>query len=158
MPGTLVSHAMRLKIETKVFARLDKVSRGFNEQLFKALNPPFPPVKLLKFGGCEKGDKVVLELNFLLFKQIWQSDITDHGESEREWYFVDEGVKLPFFLKTWRHRHIVRSTPNGSVIIDDIEFSTGTIVTDFIMYPVLFAHFLYRKPVYKKVFKQKEQP
>ncbi|WP_421874107.1 SRPBCC family protein [Marinoscillum sp.] len=149
---------MRLKIETKVFARLDKVSRGFNQQLFKALNPPFPPVKLLEFGGCEKGDRVVLELNFLLFKQIWQSGITDHGESEREWYFVDEGVKLPFFLKTWRHRHVVQSTNTGSVIIDDIQFSTGTIVTDFIMYPVLFAQFLYRKPVYKKVFKQKEQP
>ena len=145
---------MKLKIVTDVDASLDDVKEGFTKDLFLKLNPPFPPVKLLEFGGCQKGDKVSLELNFILFKQHWISDIIEDSQSGHVWFFVDKGVKLPFFMKTWRHHHEVRSTDDGSQIIDAIEFSTGTLLTDLLMYPSLLGQFLYRKPVYKKIFKK----
>ena len=144
---------MKIQINTSVSASLTQVKGGFTEDLFLKLNPPFPPVKLLRFDGCKAGDSVVLELNFILFKQQWVSDIIEDNETEEEWFFVDRGVKLPFFLKKWTHRHIVNEDGSGAQIIDDITFSTGTLLTDLLFYPALLGQFLYRKPIYKKVFK-----
>ncbi|MEO9869841.1 SRPBCC family protein [Ekhidna sp.] len=143
---------MRIKIKTKVSSTKERVKEGFTRDLFMSLNPPFPPVKLLKFDGCGTGDKVALELNFLLFKQKWISDITEAYEDEKSWYFVDQGSRLPFFLKKWRHHHGVEKAGSGSIIIDEITFSTGTVLTDALMYPLLYGQFLYRKPIYKRKF------
>ena len=38
-------------------------------------------------------------------------------------------------------------------IIDEIEFRTPTILTDYIFYPILYLQFLYRKPIYQRIFK-----
>ncbi len=149
----MVLYHVRIQIATKVGASRDAVKAGFTKELFLSLNPPFPPVKLLEFGGCKTGDKVSLELNFIFFKQHWVSDIIEDNEDASGWYFVDKGIKLPFFLKRWQHRHVVKDSPDGSLIIDDIHFSTGTILSDLFMYPLLFGQFLYRKPIYKKLFK-----
>jgi ligand-binding SRPBCC domain-containing protein len=143
---------MKLRITTDVKASLPSVKAGFTQDLFLSLNPPFPPVKLRQFDGCKKGDRVELELNFIFFKQRWVSDITDDEETEDRWFFIDEGTTLPFFLKSWRHHHSVEKRSAGSAIIDDITFSTGTLLTDLLMYPALLGQFLYRKPVYKRIF------
>ncbi len=148
---------MQITIRTLVKQSKAAVKERFTSDLFLALNPPFPPVKLKRFDGCKKGDKVALELNFMLFKQDWVSDITDDGESDQEWYFVDRGIKLPFFLETWEHRHIVREVNGEASIIDDIQFSTGFGLTDLLMYPALYLQFLYRKPIYRKYFNKKKQ-
>lgn len=134
-------------------ASLEQVKAGFTQDLFLSLNPPFPPVKLLQFDGCIKGDKVALELNFLFFKQQWVSDIAEDSETADAWHFVDIGTRLPFFLKTWQHHHGVRRKDKGSLIIDDITYTTGTLLTDLLLYPALLGQFLYRKPVYKRIFK-----
>ncbi|MEM6830031.1 MAG: hypothetical protein AAF551_05915 [Bacteroidota bacterium] len=146
---------MKLKIQTKVGASLSEVESGFTQELFLRLNPPFPTVSLDKFDGCKKGDKVALILNFIFFKQYWESDIIEDAKDDVTWYFIDRGVKLPFFLKSWTHKHEITQLKNGSLISDDITYSTGTIVTDFLMFPLLYAQFLYRKPIYKKIFKAK---
>lgn len=143
---------MNIKISTKVNQSLLKVWEGFNLELFSKLAPPFPPVVVKEFGGCLKGDKVHLELNFILFKQDWISDIVDQKRTESEIYFIDEGTKLPFFLKYWQHRHRLVKDNQGTLIIDDITFKTPTILTDFLFYPLMYLQFLYRKPIYKKVF------
>ncbi|MEM9856084.1 MAG: hypothetical protein AAF843_01935 [Bacteroidota bacterium] len=144
---------MRLKISTEVSASHLSVKEGFTEELFLKLNPPFPPVKLIKFDGCTKGDKVQLELNFLLFKQRWHSDITYDLTDEHTFQFIDIGVKLPFFLKRWKHHHIVnRINDQKSEVIDDITFSSPFWVMDILLFPALYLQFLYRKPIYKKIF------
>jgi len=144
---------MKLKIRTEVSSGLQKVKDSFTEELFLSLNPPFPPVKLLQFDGCKKGDKVALELNFLLFKQKWVSDITHDEEHPQLWMFVDEGRQLPFFLSYWVHKHIVEIKEGKTYIVDNITFKTGTILTDLLMYPALYLQFLYRKPIYRKTFR-----
>ena len=144
---------MKLRIETKVNATLETVKAGFTQDLFLNLNPPFPPVKLLEFGGCRQGDKVALQLNFIFFKQHWISDITEDHASTDRWFFVDEGTRLPFFLKSWKHHHEVQSEGKGALIIDDIHYTTGTLLTDVLMYLPLLGQFLYRKPIYRKIFR-----
>jgi ligand-binding SRPBCC domain-containing protein len=143
---------MNIKISTKVNQSLLKVWEGFNLELFSKLAPPFPPVEVKEFGGCLKGDKVHLELNFILFKQDWISDIVEQNRTESEIYFIDEGTKLPFFLRYWKHKHRLVKENEGTIIIDDITFKTPTILTDYLFYPLMYLQFFYRKPIYRKVF------
>lgn len=145
---------MQISLSTVVEAPLPECIQGFNQELFLQLNPPFPPVKLLRFDGCHTGDWVVLKLDFLLFKQEWHSYITDHSQSERHFEFVDEGKVLPFFLKRWQHRHRLEGMEVGTQISDRISFSSGFWLTDILLFPVLYLQFLYRKPIYKKYFRR----
>lgn len=144
---------VKFTIKTSVKASLQTIKEGFTRELFLSLNPPFPPVELKQFDGCKKGDQVVLLLNFIAFKQEWISDIVEAYSTENTWYFVDKGVKLPFFLAKWTHHHGVKQESGHAVIIDDISFSTGLLLTDLIMFPVLYLQFLYRKPIYKRRFR-----
>ncbi len=147
---------MKINIETAVNQSVNEVWNQFDEKLLLKLSPPFPPVKLISFGQ-KIGEKVTLELNFFIKRQLWVSEITESYYSVEESFFIDEGIQLPFFLKYWKHKHrIVRNdaSPNGtgSKIIDEIEFRTPTILTDYIFYPILYLQFLYRKPIYRKFF------
>jgi len=144
---------MHLQLKTKVNQNYLKVKEGFNEQLFMSLNPPFPPVELKEFGGCEKGDIVHLRLNFLFFKQDWISEITYDRTNMEVFEFIDEGSKLPFFLKYWKHHHLVNKlSDKESEVVDDITFKSPFLIMDYLLYPVLWLQFAYRKPIYKKLF------
>ena len=143
---------MKINIETKVNQSLQNVWKGFDLTLFKKLSPPFPPVEIIEFGGCMKGDKVHLRLNFLLFKQDWISDIIDQQTTDQEIFFIDEGSKLPFFLSAWHHKHSMVKDGSGTIIKDEITFKTPTLLTDYIFYPLMYLQFLYRKPIYRKIF------
>lgn len=141
-------------VETAVEQSFLDVKSGFNAALFKKLSPPFPPVKLLLFEGSKKGDIVELELNFIVFKQRWVSEITEDQTTDQEFYFVDRGVQLPFFLRRWKHRHRVISREFGSVIRDEIEYDAGFGLATLLLFPVLWLQFLYRKPIYRQHFKK----
>jgi ligand-binding SRPBCC domain-containing protein len=143
---------MNLTIRTHVKADWNRVREGFSSHLFVKLSPPYPRVKLLRFDGSNKGDLVALELNFLLFKQKWTSEIVEESIGDGCWLFVDEGKELPFFLKSWNHVHEVRKSKSGSIISDSIRFSSGWLLIDFLLWPLMAAQFLYRKPIYRNVF------
>ncbi len=145
---------MKITIETAVEQSVSDVWEQFDDKLLLKLSPPFPPVKLISFGQ-KVGEKVTFELNFFILRQLWVSKITDSYLSADESFFIDEGITLPFFLNYWKHKHrIVRdNTTSGSKIIDEIEFRTPTVLTDYIFYPILYLQFLYRKPIYQRVFK-----
>lgn len=145
---------MKLTLETQVEQDYLTVKDGFQEELFKKLSPPFPPVKLLRFDGSKKGDVVSLELNFIFFKQKWTSDITEDFTDDKEFYFIDQGSQLPFFLKKWIHKHRVISTDKGSLIRDEIDFEGPNGLLTTLLYPALWAQFLYRKPIYRRFFKK----
>lgn len=145
---------MKILIETSVEQGYLDVKSGFNESLFKKLSPPFPPVKLIRFDGSEKGDLVTLELNFIFFKQKWTSEITEDKTTDLEFYFIDQGVELPFFLKKWRHKHRVISTGIGSIIRDEIEYEAPFGILTYFLYPALWLQFAFRKPIYKRTFRR----
>lgn len=144
---------MKINIETQVQQDYLKVKEGFNQSLFTKLSPPFPPVKLLRFDGSKKGDLVTLELNFIFFRQKWTSEITEDKTTDQEFYFVDKGVELPFFLKEWQHKHRIIKSNKGSTIRDEISYKSRGALMTLLLYPALLLQFLYRKPIYKKIFK-----
>jgi len=146
---------MKIVIETTVEQDYLTVKEGFNESLFKKLAPPFPPVKLLRFDGSTTGDVVSLELNFIFFKQRWTSDIVADETTEKEFYFIDKGVELPFFLKAWEHKHRIIKNGEGSIIRDEISYQGPFGLMTLLLYPALYLQFLYRKPIYRKIFRSK---
>lgn len=145
---------MKLTLKTSVRSVPEDVWPRFNRELFLRLAPPFPRIKLLRFDGFRPGDLVEVQLNFLLFKQIWISEIVDQRTKTNEISFVDEGVKLPFFLNCWIHKHRIVRSEIGSEIVDEIEFSSGKRWLDWILFPAMWLQFAYRKPIYRRVFRR----
>ena len=130
-----------------------EVFAGFTEELFVRLSPKLPPARLLRYDGNEVGDFVIIELGIPPLTQEWVSEITAHETGERESYFVDEGRALPFPLKVWRHRHVVRAVGEGRVaIVEDITYSAGGRLANALMRPILLQQFRARGPAYRAVF------
>ena len=144
---------MKIYIATEVDQNYKSVFAQFDKDLFLALKPPLIQLNLTRFDGCHTGDKVEMTLGMFGILQAWTALIVDQKETEKEIYFVDEGQQIPPPIKEWRHRHgIQKIAGNRTLIVDDIEYSTGLKVLDILMYPIMYLQFWYRKPVYRRYF------
>jgi ligand-binding SRPBCC domain-containing protein len=143
---------MKIVIRTKVEAQFDKVVKGFDKQLFEALKPPLMSLDVKRFDGCLTGDEVHLSMGIGPFRQQWISVITYHKSTGNSFEFIDEGSLLPPPLRNWKHRHIIANESDHTLIIDDINYSSGLHVLDILMYPFLYFLFAARIPVYKRYF------
>ena len=144
---------MRIVIKTKVSENYKTVFKKFDRNLFLALKPPLIQLNLEKFDGCFTGDKVELSLGLFGIVQKWKALIVEQNESQDEIYFIDEGKELPAPIKQWRHRHGLENIEDkATIIVDDINYSSNNKVIDFLLYPILYLQFWYRKPVYRRYF------
>lgn len=143
---------MQLHLQTAVQQNYKTVFEAFDEKLFLRLAPPFPRVKLIRFDGSKPGDRVEVEMHTGVKTFKWTSLIVEESVTANEAYFIDEGQVLPPPLKKWRHKHLVTAAGTGAVIHDIIEYSTGTVLLDTVLYPIMLAQFSYRMPIYKKIF------
>jgi len=145
---------MNIQLKTKVDGNYRDIIKKFDRHLFEALKPKYGKMQIVKFTGSQKGDLV--HLQFLSpIKMEWVSEITEDGENEKEAYFIDEGVKLPFPLSYWRHKHIVQKiTADTSYIIDDMTFKGANFLITLFLFPVLYIAFYPRKSIYKSYFKK----
>ncbi len=144
---------MKININTLVQSDLQNVWQRFDNQLFKVLAPPFPFLNILLFEGCETGNRVSLELDFIFFKQTWNCLITEQKTTEKTIYFIDQGSELPFFLSFWHHKHFLEKAENGTWIKDQITYQTPYLWLDYLVFPLFYAQFWYRKPIYRKYFR-----
>lgn len=145
---------MKIKIETAVKGNYKDVLAKFDRSLLEQLTPPGAAAELVRFDGSHKGDIVHIRLKLLgLITDEWISEIVDEQTNEKEAFFVDRGTQLPFFLSKWEHHHVVRNIgPNESLIIDDIRFEAHNPIFTALLYPILYAQFAYRKPIYQRIF------
>lgn len=143
---------MMLHLKTTVKQDFITVFEAFNEQLFLKLSPPYPRLRLLQFDGSKPGDMVAVELFTGFSRHRWTSLITERKITKTEAFFVDEGQVLPFPLRRWQHKHLITKQKHEAVIHDIIEYSTGVLLLDLLLYPLMLAQFSMRKPIYKKVF------
>lgn len=137
---------MKIYFETIVQANLEAVVAGFDEELFTALKPWWIPAKLKQFG-MDVSDKVILEFPM---RQQWISEITSVDLKEDKYFqFIDEGIELPFPLKTWKHIHrLEKIDSNQTKIIDNIEYNGLFGILTFLMYPLLWYSFKIRETIY----------
>jgi len=147
---------MKISISTLVDQDFLLVKNQFNSQLLKTLSPPFPKVTIKRFDGISTSDLVSMELDFIFFKQIWDGEIIDHRHTEEEFYFIDKGTKLPFFLSSWQHKHRLINKGDQTLIVDEIEYKSSNKLMTLVLYPVMIGQFLYRKPIYKRFFSKKK--
>jgi ligand-binding SRPBCC domain-containing protein len=147
---------MRVILRTAVPQSPAQVMAGFTRELFLALAPPFPKLKLRRFDGCHTGDKVEIELDTLVKKLPWTSLIVDDGVlPDGTHFFVDEGQILPPPLRYWQHRHLLEPGPNGGcIIVDNLEYRTASRLLDALIYPAMWAQFAWRQPIYRRWFKR----
>ena len=146
---------MHVTLRTAVSQPPAVVMAGFTRELFVALAPPFPRLRLLRFDGCHSGDRVEIELDTLVKRLSWTSLIVDDGtQPDGTHFFVDEGQVLPPPLRFWRHRHLIQPGPNGgSVIVDALEYRTASRLLDVLIYPAMWAQFAWRRPIYRRWFR-----
>ena len=142
---------MKIKLTSEVKGHYKDVFRSFDRKLFEFLLPR--GAKVLRFDGSARGDCVHLKFTFPMTAE-WVSEIVEDGIRDDCCYFVDEGVHVPLGIKTWRHKHIVHNKGKNAVIEDDIEFSTGDVIFDYLLYPILYLAFVPRVNMYKKYFDQ----
>ncbi|AMM50867.1 hypothetical protein TH61_06255 [Rufibacter sp. DG15C] len=143
---------MKISLQTRVAQDYLSVLDQFNLDLFTALAPAFPKMKVLRFDGSFPGDRVEIELQVGPVKRRWTSLITERHITDQEAWFVDEGQELPAPLTYWRHQHLITHHGTYSIIHDLIEFRTKNRVLDYLVYPVLYAQFALRGPVYQRLF------
>jgi ligand-binding SRPBCC domain-containing protein len=139
---------MNITLKSRVPQDINFVYNRFDGNLFEFLLPP--GAQLIEFGGSKKGDVVHLKLPLV---GEWISEITEDGMSQDMRYFIDEGRTLPFPLKKWKHKHVLYGGGKSTVIEDNMSFTTGNIIADIIIYPVLLLSFLPRLWQYKSYFK-----
>ena len=147
---------MKILLSTTVKGNPKSIMKRFGESLFKALAPPGIRLELIQFDGSKKGDKVHLKmfpLGISFLKQEWISVITEHGAKEDSAWFIDEGQQLPWFIRSWRHQHIVQKlNQTESIIIDYITYKSSFFLIAWLLYPVMLLQFYYRKPIYRRYF------
>lgn len=142
-----------LVVYTKVDAAFDRVVSGFGAPLFETLNPPFPTAHLKRMDGNRLGHRIELELDFGLFTQEWTGIISAQFESSSQYWFVDRGERLPFFLRSWEHYHGISAVSAGETrIIDAVRFRQAPWIPRFLMHWMLVLLMRYRSPRYKRYF------
>ncbi len=143
------------QITCRVSASLHYVWSQFDQNLLAKLAPPFPIARIIQFDGCQVNDKVCIELDFLLYKTRWNSEITAYQADATSYVFVDEGTRVPFGIKIWRHEHRIESiSENESAVIDKIQFQTNYKLLDWLLFPLIWGMIAYRLPLYKKYLHQ----
>lgn len=147
----------KITIKTPVETPYQEVVSRFDERLFEALAPRFPQMELLRHDPIAEGAEVHLLLHLGWMKQKWVSVLSQVVAKEDEFSFQDRGVELPFPLLKWHHLHQVFSRAGGKAaeIIDEIYFTTGWKLLDWLAKPILFALFSQRKAKYVAYFKQR---
>lgn len=142
---------MQILLKTPIDNDMQSTFEMFNVDLFEYLKPPLVALTIVRFDGCRTGDEFHLHLGVGPLKQIWKGRITEDQCRENFCYFIDEGIQLPAPLKTWKHLHKVEKVDNQRcLIIDDINYSTGSEILDYLIYPVMYLQFRARSPAYKK--------
>lgn len=143
---------MKLKSLTLIENTVENVWPKFNKDLFVQLKPPFVNLVVERFDGCRQDDLFNLQVSIFGKLIHWNGKITKHYISEKECYFIDEGILLPWPLIKWTHKHrIIKSGFDKCFISDEVEFITHNMFLDFMMYINFRIMFMLRKPIYKKV-------
>jgi len=145
---------MNLILKAPVKGNYKKVMAAFDRDLFEALKPSAGKMEIIEFTGSKKGDRVHMKFISPISAQ-WISDIVEDEITDTRAWFVDVGVKLPWPLASWKHKHIVEKIDeNSSMIIDDMTFTGSNFIFTLLLYPAIFLGFYPRKKIYKKYFQE----
>lgn len=145
---------MRFLIHTPVKGEPRKVFAGFDHNLLLMLTPPGMRIDLIHADQADKPNGYIhLKVTILgIIKQEWKNRFSDHELADDRCHFLDTGEMMPFPIKSWRHDHRVERLGDHTQIIDDVQFGTKFLLLDWLLFPVMWLQFRYRRPIYRKHF------
>ena len=116
------------------------------------LTPPWERARVIQPASIsEIGSRAIVEVSVLgLFKVKW---VAEHTAYDPPHFFEDIQIEGPF--KTWRHRHIIESHPDGAVLRDEITYEPpmgliGRLIAPLIVERRLNKLFDYRHDVTRR--------
>ncbi|MFN8393472.1 MAG: hypothetical protein U0176_02220 [Bacteroidia bacterium] len=147
---------MRFLIKTAVKGEPRKVFAGFDHNLLLKLSPPGMRIDLIHADPAEKPDGYIhLKVTMLgIIRQEWKNRFSNYEINDDRCHFVDQGDMMPFPIKLWRHDHRVERLEGTTHIIDDVQYGTNFFLLDWLLFPVLWFQFRYRRPIYRRHFGQ----
>ena len=119
---------------------------------FERLVPPWENATVVQKADISKiGSRAVIEQKiFGIIPSRW---VAEHTAYDPPRMFEDTQISGPF--NSWKHRHLVLSHPDGSLLRDEIEFEPpmsflGTLAAPFVIIPKLEKMFEYRHQITKE--------
>ena len=95
------------------------VVRCFHSHKFIEFLTLGQPVKIESWKGIDNNKEASFSFWFFGWRKM--SVVHKNYSLNREYLsFEDIGVTLPFGLKSWKHRHVVKPYKTGTLIIDQI--------------------------------------
>lgn len=144
---------MRFVKESIIHASAERVF-AFHElpDAFERLIPPWENAKILQKADISKvGSRAIIEQKILWF--ITSRWVAEHTLYDPPRSFEDVQISGPF--RSWRHRHIIESHPDGATLRDEIEYEMpipifGPLAAPIAVTPKLDKMFEYRHKVTKE--------
>lgn len=107
----------------------------------RRLTPPWEKVNVIQLApNLQPGSRAILETKlFGLFKTRW---VAEHTVYDPPHCFEDVQISGPF--KSWRHRHVIKSHPQGALLRDEINYEPPLGLLGRLVAPVLIEPRLQR--------------
>jgi ligand-binding SRPBCC domain-containing protein len=135
--------------ETVVDESLPEVWQFFQSTENLAQMTRMPKIAVLGDSDVYEGAKVYLRLNLLLLNFYWKGRISEKVD---EVYFIDEGERLPWPIRSWQHVHTFKALPrNQTQMIDRV--SVRSFLPPRIMTIGLTMMFSNREKYLRRYFK-----
>lgn len=141
----------RLVLRTRVRGNPRDIISRFDRELFNYLLPPKWIARVNTFEGSKPGDRVKVEFLFP-YKARMDVEIFSEQITDNECWFTDEGHKLPFGLKYWRHKHRFMADGGCCIISDEIEFRASFWLQELFFKMAFRIVFSTRKKKYRAYF------
>ena len=144
---------MKFVKETVIKATPERVF-AFHElpDAIERLIPPWENAKIIQKADISKiGSQAIIEQKILgIIPSRW---VAEHTAYDPPNMFEDIQISGPF--RRWRHRHIMRSHEQGTILRDEIEYEPplaflGMAMTPIIVTPKIEKMFEYRHKVTKE--------
>ena len=130
---------------------IKKVKNEFNNLMFlKHLTKPLP-LKIIEWDGTDDGAKAHLAFWFFGWKDF-KVKHQDYKKRSSFLSFIDKGFVLPFGLTFWEHKHTVEKVDSKILVKDLLEFSHGSKVLEYLLFPILVSPIFIRKILYHLYF------
>jgi ligand-binding SRPBCC domain-containing protein len=153
MLGTIGNErTMQFVLRTGVGQPPEAVFPVFGEKSFvESLAPRFMGLRVVRIG-LALGDEVEVRFEGLGPRGPWVSRIESLERTPTEIWFVDRSVRLPWPLATFRHRHGFVRRGSGTMLVDDVTYTTHPGILGPLVYPMLRWSFGFRRGRYRARF------
>lgn len=142
----------KLFFESKVDSAFEKVVLHIGKNLFKEITPAVLNFNIIKFDGISVGDDIKIQMNFGK-EFIWHSKVVSSKKNEVELTFIDVGILMLPFMKSWHHEHQFKLVEDGKTIIRDfISFECEPKIFEFLYYGIFYTMFKIRSQTYNSFF------